>query len=103
MTAASGTARTAEPTMGTNLNNRISPRTVPAPVSRRQIIEHSAGHLKDASGAAPAAGLRPVPDPPGRSHGHGSYQGNRRLQSRTPESRQHRRQTPFDTAPLLQG
>jgi hypothetical protein len=35
---------------------------------------------------APAtpAGLGPVLDPPVRSHGHGSDQGNRRRQSRTP-------------------
>jgi hypothetical protein len=38
-----------------------------APVSRRQIIGLPAGHLKDASGAAIAAGLRPVLDLPGRS------------------------------------
>src|SRR5690348_18029712 len=37
------------------------------PFPRRQIIRHPAGHLKDASGAAPAAGLRPVLDPPVRA------------------------------------
>jgi hypothetical protein len=39
----------------------------PAPVSRASIIGLPAGRLKDASGAATAAGLRPVLDPPARS------------------------------------
>jgi hypothetical protein len=47
---------------GTDQNNRICPRTVPG--SRfpgRQIITHPTGHLKDASGAAPAARAAPGP------------------------------------------
>ena len=40
---------------------------------------------------------------PAARHGHGSYQENRRPQSRTPKSHQHRAKPPFDTAPLLQG
>jgi hypothetical protein len=52
--------------MGTDLNNRIPPHAPRAPVPRRQIIGLPAGHLKDASGAATAAGLRPVLDLPGR-------------------------------------
>ena len=52
--------------MGRNLNNRICPKQSRLPFPRRQIIRHPAGHLKDASGAAPAAGLRPVLDPPSR-------------------------------------
>jgi hypothetical protein len=35
---------------------------------------------------------------PAARHGHGSYQGNRRRQTRTPENSQHHRKTPFDTA-----
>ena len=46
-------------------NNRIPTREqAPAPVPRRHIIGLPAGHLKDASGAADAAGLRPVLDLP---------------------------------------
>ena len=37
------------------------------PLPRCQIIGLAASHLKDASGAATAAGLRPVLDLPGRS------------------------------------
>jgi uncharacterized protein YcfJ len=37
------------------------------------MIGLAAGRLKDASGAATAAGLRPVLDPPGRSPPNGSY------------------------------
>ena len=50
-----------------------STRTAPAPVPRRPIIGLPAGRLKDASGAATAAGLRPVLDPAAARHGHGSY------------------------------
>jgi hypothetical protein len=95
MTAASGTARTAGPNHGTDLNNRICPARPPAPVSRRQIIGHPAGHLKDACGAAPAAGLRPVLDLPGRSPRTWQPEENRRRQSPMPESSQHRSKTPL--------
>src|SRR5436309_15982249 len=60
------------------------PHGPPAPVSRRQIIGLPAGHLKDASGAAPAAGPRPVLDLPGGSPRTWQLPANRRGQSRTP-------------------
>jgi hypothetical protein len=64
MTAASGTARTADPTMGTDLNNRIRPPArsrLPFPPAAR-----SSGTRPVTSRTPPAAGLRPVLDPPGR-------------------------------------
>jgi hypothetical protein len=61
MTAASGTAAPEDTGHGTDLNNRI-PRTTPRlPFPAAHIIGLPAGHLKDASGAAPAAGLPPGP------------------------------------------
>jgi len=84
-------------------NNRITRARPPAPVSRSHIIGLPAGHLKDASGAATAAGLRPVPDPPGRSPRTWQLPGNRRRQLRTPAKPKDPRKTPLDTAPLLQG
>ena len=86
--------------MGRTRTTEYAPARSPAPVSPRQIIGHPAGHLKDASGAAPAATLRPVLTHPAGRYGHGSYQGNSRRQSRMPESSQHRSQTPFDRPPL---
>ena len=53
--------------MGRTSKQPNNPRTAPGSVSRSHIIGLPAGHLKDASGAATAAGLRPVLDPPGRS------------------------------------
>jgi hypothetical protein len=64
--------------MGTDLTQPKKPARPRLPFPRRPIIGLPAGRLKDASGAATAAGLRPVLDPPGVRHGHGSYQGNRR-------------------------
>jgi hypothetical protein len=89
--------------MGTGLNNRIPPHSPPAPIPRRQIIGLPAGHLKDASGAATAAGLRPLLDLPGRSPRTWQPSGNRRRQSRTPRTAPEPRKTALDTAPLLQG
>jgi hypothetical protein len=76
MTAASGTARTGiTPEHGDAPEQLDTPGTAPAPVTRRLIIGLPAGRLKDASGAAPAAGLRPVLDPPARKpQTLGSYQ-----------------------------
>src|SRR6266545_5168537 len=67
MTAASGTARTGRHRTWDGPEQPNTPARPPAPVPRRHIIGLPAGHLKDASGAATAAGLRPVLDPPGRS------------------------------------
>ena len=50
--------------MGTDPNNRISPHTS-APVSRRPIVGLLAGHQGRLQRPPPAAGLRPVLDPPG--------------------------------------
>ena len=50
------------------------PATAPGSRSPPPDIGRPASHLKDASGAAPAAGLRPVLDLPSRSPRHGSYQ-----------------------------
>lgn len=50
-----------------DLTQPNTPHDPRLPVSRRQIIGLPAGHLKDASGAGYAAGLRPVPDLPCRS------------------------------------
>jgi hypothetical protein len=61
------------PGHGTDLTQLSTPDPrLPFPAARSS--GSLAGHLKDASGAATAAGLRPVLDLPGRSPRHGSYQ-----------------------------
>ena len=52
--------------MGTDPDNRIPAARPRLPFPGRPIIGLPAGHLKDASGAATAAGLHPVLDPPGQ-------------------------------------
>jgi hypothetical protein len=71
--------------------------------------------LKDACGAAAAAGLRPVLDPlarspqmaaTGKQATPGSWPSRPRAHSACPDtsqSRKERAQTPVDTGPLLQG
>ncbi len=89
--------------MGTELNNRKT-RTAPGlPFPRRQIIGLPAGHLNDASGAATAAGLRPVLDPPGRSPRTWQLSGKQETPlTHAPQSAT-APQNALDTAPLLQG
>ena len=80
------------------------PARPPAPVSRRQIIGLPAGHLKDASGAAAAAGLRPVLDLPDRSPRTLAAAGKQETPvTHAPPSPTEPRKPPLDTAPLLQG
>jgi hypothetical protein len=86
MTAASGTARTEYPDMGRTRNNRTCTAPPPAPVPAAQIVGLPASHLKDASGAATAAGLRPVLDLPGRSPRIGSYREQETLVTHAPIS-----------------
>ena len=88
--------------MGTDLNNRI-PRAAPAPIPRRLIIGLPSGHLKDASGAATAAGLRPVLDPPGPSPRTWQLSGKQETPVTHARTQPEPSKTPVDTAPLLQG
>ena len=77
-----------------DLNNPI-PRTAPAPVSRRHIIGLPAGRLKDACGAAPAAGLRPVLDPPGHDPRTWQLTGKQETPvTHAPHARQNRKTPP---------
>src|SRR5258707_2459881 len=88
---------------GTDLNNQI-PHEPPAPVSRRLIIGLPAGRLKDASGAAHAAGPPPRSlTPPAARHGHGSYRETADASYARPAPAQNPPKSPIDTAPLLQG
>ena len=95
MTAASGTARTGDPDHGTDLNNRI-PRTAPG---SRFPAARSSGSRPVTSRTPPAPPRRPGSarslTRPAARHGHGSYQGNRRRQSRTPASRQNPAKPPL--------
>ena len=61
MTAASGTARTGDTGHGTDLNNRIPLHGPRLPFPAAASSGERPGHLKDASGAATAAGLPPGP------------------------------------------
>ena len=60
-----------------------------------------ARHLKDASGAATATGLRPVLDLPGHKPQTGSYPEMGDAQSRTPAHPPNPAIHVLDTAPLL--
>ena len=72
------------------------PASPPAPFSRTPRSSGSpAGHLKDAPGAATAAGLRPVPDLTSHSPRILQRPGNRRRQSRTPFSRRNPAKPPL--------
>ena len=62
-----------------------------------------ARHLKDASGAATATGLRPVLDLPGHKPQTGSYPETGDAQSRTPAHPPNPAIHVLDAAPLLQG
>jgi hypothetical protein len=79
MNVASGTARTGMTRNwdGTE-NNHIQHAETRLPFPAARIIGLPAGRLKDASGAATAAGLRPVLDPPARSPRTWQLQENRR-------------------------
>ena len=87
--------------MGTDQTIRY-PQASRLPFPARHSIGLMAGHLKDASGAATAAGLRPVPDLPSHKPRTGSY-GNRGRQSRTPAHPPNPAIPVLDAAPLLQG
>jgi hypothetical protein len=108
MNAASGTAPHRDDSRTwddlTQPNTLHRPRL---PVSRRQIIGHPAGHLKDASGAAYAAGLRPVLDLPARSPQTWQLPGKQETPvthaHTEPPQLDHPSPGPLDTAPLLQG
>jgi len=60
-------------------------------------------HDHCAFGAATAAGLRPVPDPPGRSPRTWQLSGNRAASHARPRTPPEPRKTRLDTAPPLQG
>jgi len=74
-----------DPEHGTDLTQPNTPARPRAPVSRRQIIGLAAGHLKGhlRRRLRRPGSARSLTRPAAR-HGHGSYQGNRRRQSRTP-------------------
>jgi hypothetical protein len=77
------------------------------PFPAASIIGLPIGRLKDASGAATAAGLRPVLDPPARSPRTWQLPENRRGQSRMPADPAVTGITPahaaLDRGSLLQG
>ncbi len=73
--------------MGTDLKTTEPRHNPPGPVPRSQIIGLPAGRLKDASGAAARPDYTRSLTRPAARHGHGSYQGTRRRQSRTPVKR----------------